>query len=371
VAVVGMLLGGFGATGAWGQMGDAVKLHGFGGWAMGYTSNDNRFARIASNEPDFGNYSLALNVTARATETITLHSQARWQNDAVGQQIKVDHLFVNWKVSSAYALRAGKIKNPLGVYTDIFDVGTLRPFYLLPQGLYHDVPEGYDGLGLNGRHRTSGWELGYDVIGGLMEFKPSFEDMPVGVDPQTNAPVFATVSTLSEGRDFFGGGVIVRPPIEGLELGVSAYSLKVWTSVAGSPMVLTSDDRVNVYAGSGEYLTERTSLRAEGMRVTGSSKFDAFFVEAAYKLTEHWQVAATFDWRDRDEPPAIVEQLGDHRSVGGAVNYWASPDVVFKLNYYHVTGNRLARPADAVTPALAGTLEDTTEVVIFGTQFSF
>jgi hypothetical protein len=193
----------------------------------------------------------------------------------------------------------------------------------------------------------------------------------VGVDPQTSAPIFATVDTLSEGRDFYGGGVIVRPPIDGLELGSSFYSLKLWTSIAGSPMMLQGEDRINVYAASGEYVTERVSIRAEGMRVTGPSEFDGFFVEAALKPTEHWQVAAAFDWRNRIEPPAIVEQLGDHHSVGCALNYWATSGVVFKLNYYHVTGNRLARPEDAVTPALAGTLEKTTEVVIFGTQFSF
>jgi hypothetical protein len=57
-------------------------------------------------------------------------------------------------------------------------VGTLRPFCLLPQGLYHDVPEGCTGLGLNGRHKLSRWEVGYDVIGGVMEFEDSFEDAP-------------------------------------------------------------------------------------------------------------------------------------------------------------------------------------------------
>ena len=41
---------------------------------------------------------------------------------------------------------------PFGNYTEIYDVGTLRPFYHLPQATYGptgQIAESYDGIGAN------------------------------------------------------------------------------------------------------------------------------------------------------------------------------------------------------------------------------
>jgi hypothetical protein len=371
IVLAGLCLS-FLSRGSWAQTtGPGVTLHGFGGWAAGYSDNENQFAKIADKELAFSNYYFALNTIAQPTEALALHTQVHWHQDLWGAEAHVDHAFVNWSPERGLTLRAGKIKNPLGIYTDIFDVGTLRPFYLLPQGLYADVPEGYVGVGTNLQQKLGRWEVVADLIGGQMEFQESREDLMVGVHPLTGLPVWATLGVHSEGRDFIGGGFFVRPPIDGLELGASAYSINVWTGVGGGEPQRSGTKRTNVVAGTGEFLRDKIILRAEGMRVTGDSEIDAFFAEGAYKLTDHWQVALSFDWRERTKPPMPVSDLGDHRSIGLALNYWIHPTVVAKLNYYNVTGNRLARPSDAVNVALAGKLDNKTQVVIFGTQFAF
>lgn len=360
-------------------VGGGVTIHGFGGWAAGYADNANNFAQIATKDLAVDNYSFALKVDAQPKETLTLLTQVEWEHNQWGEELKIDHLVAKWNFVAPLTLNAGKIKNPLGVYTDIFDVGTLRPFYLLPQGLYADVPEGYVGVGLNGRHKLGRWEVEADLIGGQMEFRETREEVPMVdpstgvpvVNPGTGMPVWASLAVDSQGRDFVGGGFVVRPPIEGLELGSSAYSINLWTSVLGSAWARSGEKRTNVVAATGELVRERLILRAEGMRVTGDSRINAFFVEGAYKLTDRWQAALSFDWRERMQPPPPVATLGDHRSVGLALNYWVHPTVVFKLNYYNITGNRLARPESAVDLALAGQLEKKTNVVVVGTQFSF
>jgi hypothetical protein len=350
---------------------ERLKIGGVGGWAAGYTDNDNQFGRIASHELAVDNYYLALNVASQVSKDVQIHSQIHWQADLFDQEVHVDHVFVDWKVSKVHSLRVGKIKNPLGVYTDIFDVGTLRPFYLLPQGLYCDVPEGYVGAGVNGRHPVGKWELEYDVIAGQMEFEDSIEDVPVAINPLSGQPVWASLRVSTEGRNFIGGGFVVHPPVTGLEIGSSYYSLDVWSGPQGGTLTHTATERTKVLAATGEYLNDRTTLRAEGMRVRGGTVIDAFFVEAAYKLTDHWQAAVMTDWRRRDATLVPVAQLAKHRSIGAALNYWVVPNVVFKLNGYHITGNRLARPDDAVNVGLAGALDNTTNAVVFGTQFSF
>ena len=98
-------------------------------------------------------------------------------------------------------------------------------------------------------------------------------------------------------------------------------------------------------------------------------------MESAYKFLDRWQLAASYDWYENKtletverSPAAFVK----HDAVGVALNYWASPNLVLKLNYYRVDGNVFAKPTEtSLQHAMAGTLEEKTDVVILGTQFSF
>ena len=89
------------------------------------------------------------------------------------------------------------------------------------------------------------------------------------------------------------------------------------------------------------------------------------------------------------EPMRVVGTIPDlvdiARQVGGerieadtiAVGYQdphyvdPKPSFVVKLNYYRVEGNFHARPELSIQRAMMGTLNDTTDVFIVGTQFSF
>jgi predicted porin len=182
---------------------------------------------------------------------------------------------------------------------------------------------------------------------------------------------YASVPVAARGRDVIGGGVLLRTPVEGLKIGASAYTMRLYGSVAGAPLTKLSDERQKAYAGAVEYLTDKISLRSEVLLTRGYEVDDTVYVEAAYKLTPHWQVAGTFEYLRFKEPAAVVASLDKHRAFGGALNYWVNPNVVFKLDYYRVDYNRVARPSDAVNRALAGTLPKTTDVVIGGVQFAF
>lgn len=61
----------------------------------------------------------------------------------------------------------GKVNQPFGISTEVFDVGTLRPFQVLPQAFYGPVgltSESYEGVGLTGSFPLlNSWHLSYDV----------------------------------------------------------------------------------------------------------------------------------------------------------------------------------------------------------------
>lgn len=348
---------------------EAVSIHGFGGWAAGYTSNDNDFNDVASKELAVENYYFTLNVFARPFKNATIHAQPTWESNLLGKEAKLDLVYLEWTFAPETRVRAGKIRNPLGVYTDIFKVGTLRPFYLLPNAMYRNGPESYAGVGLNRVQKLGSWELECDLVGGAMDFAPTVTDLMVGMNPGTGRPIFASVNSQREGRDLIGGGLIVRP-VKGLEVSLAGYGTDIWAGPLGA-VTDVSTKRTNALTGGLEYTTTNLSLRAEALGVWGDIDFKTGYVELAYMVTDHWQVAAQYDLQRRNDPPAIQKQLADHSAIGAAVNYWINSNVVWKANYYHVTDNYLARPGDAVNKALAGQLDRSTDVVLLGLHFSF
>jgi hypothetical protein len=353
------------------QIDERLSIHGFGGWAAGYTSNDNDFNDVASNDLALDNYYFTLNLLARPFDSVAVHAQPTWESNLRGREAHLDLVYVEWSFATDVSLRAGKIRNPLGIYTEIFKVGTLRPFYLLPNASYRHGPESYTGLGLNHLQKVGDWELELDVLGGKMDFLPNVTDLMVGMNPETNRPIFASVVSQREGRKLIGGGILVRPPIEGLEISLAGYNTDIYAGPMGQPVTDVGEERTTAINVGLEYMTNRLWLRAEGLDARGDIDFQTGFVELAYKLTDNWQVAAQYDVLRRKDPPAIVKALSDHSAFGFALNYWVNSSVVWKANYYRVTDNYLARPEDAVNRALAGELARDTDVFVLGVHFAF
>jgi hypothetical protein len=357
-----------------------LDIRGFGGWAAGYANNLNTYMGMANNDVEVNNYEFALNLLARPFENITIHAQPSWQpvpGVPGGNDLRIDLVYAEWKFLPGLKVEAGKIKNPIGLYTDIYKVGTLRPFYLLPAAMYRNVPHSYVGGGLSGVKHLGEWELEGHVLGGQIDLDPRPQDQQVGVNPATQQPIYRTLQITGQGRDFVGGGTVLSLPDKGLKISAQVYTLKLWAAVAGQAPAAVIDtrtgkpERTRAYSAAVEYVNDRVTLRAEGMVARKPTDFNTAYVEAAYKFDEHWQLAAQYDFFERTAPPAIVNQLRDHQVTSVGLNYWVKPNLVWKLNYSHVFGNYLARSADALGDALAGRLDDTTEVLIAGVQFSF
>ena len=150
-----------------------LSLNGFGSWAAGYT---NRNAYQTGSVPGrWDNAEFALDVAAHPDERLAIAAQVFFRNGGEAGEMtgRVDWAFASWRFSDAVTLRVGKVKQPFGIYGEIYDVGTLRPFQSLPAGIYGPadfVGESYFGAGLTGSFFSSGgWGLGYDLyLGELM-----------------------------------------------------------------------------------------------------------------------------------------------------------------------------------------------------------
>jgi hypothetical protein len=146
---------------------ERYSLRGFGGWALGRTDNDNTYGYVAAGETEYANYNFALNLAAQPAEKVSVRAQAFWGEDLRGRNLDLDYVFAQYAQSPKLKLRVGKVLSPLGLYTETYNVGTLRPFYLLPQfysGTTGLLPQAYLGAGLTGvLPLGEHWELSYDA----------------------------------------------------------------------------------------------------------------------------------------------------------------------------------------------------------------
>jgi hypothetical protein len=353
-----------------------IDIHGFGGWAYGKT--DGYKYSLGTEGGEYDNAEFALNVSAKPLEKLSVVAQIRLESGSDKEQAELDYAFAEWTFNDAARVRAGRVKHPFGIYGEVFDVGTVRPFYSLPQSLYGAngfTARAYNGAGITGNVPLGQWDLQYDVYGGQIE--GDFETPGL---LSTSSKYFSEPSITFGYRveNAYGGRLNVTTPIDGLTVGVSGYTGKAYTDLSN-----VDTDKRDVFAAHAEYARNRFAVRSEWGHLKNGSDFnvDAGYIETSYRIDDHWQVAARWDQVDVTLPgtnlgnlPAIFPQLLEHREAALGVSYWFSPNFVVRGSYQRTEGNRFAFPetSDEVKAALAtGILDDSTDMILVGAQFSF
>jgi hypothetical protein len=355
------LLLGAGPAGA--QEGQRVDLHGFGTWAYGNTNANTYLSGV----PDgyYGDISFLLNVSATVSERLRIVSQLGAQGTETEAELDLDSAFAEWKFSDRIKLRAGKVNQPFGLSTEVFDVGTLRPFLELPQAVYGPIgltSESYEGVGFTGTVPLNSWTLSYDLYGGALVFGEF-------VGPERfleGEPLQDHEHEIT--RNVIGGRLVFDTPLAGLRIGASALT----GSNAGSRR------RRSVAAAQAEYFTDAWSVRTEYARETvqDEERINGFYAEVAYRIDPQWQVASQYGRLTSDLDEMVVtgaSSLLDHEEIALGLNYWFHPSFVAKLAYHHVNGNRFAAPEleELAELVSSGGLRTKTNLVEFGVQFSF
>lgn len=356
-----LLLAAGAARGA--ALGDGVlTVNGFGGWAYGRTSANDYLHGARDGRWD--NASFALNVIAQPDERLQVAAQAFFappERGASQAHAMLDWAFASWRFSDAFTVRAGKVRQPFGLYGEIRDVGILRPFYSLPQGIYGDacfLGEAFDGAGATGEVALrAGWRLGYDVYGGQLAF-----------DEDIAPEIVAHPEKLAE----TGGGVTVEerhPSYGGLRLAL-------YTPVDGLSFRLTAAGSRGGHRAGGlsvEWLADPWTLRSEGFYSQDGEDVFAWagYVELARRLGRV-ELAARVDtsWTHPTgyRGDSTVMQ---HRDMAVGVGWWFTPQLVARAALHDVYGNRFAHPDafDGDPARLA--LDPRTILVEAGVQFAF
>ncbi len=358
---------------------DDLFIHGFGSWAFGDTDG-NRYL-IGEEDGRYDNVQFSLNIAATPHERVSIVTQVDFEQRRDDLETELDFAFVELSLLEHLKLRLGRVKHPYGLYAEVFDVGTIRPFHLLPQSIYGPngiTAQSYDGAGLRGRRNGARWGLEWDVYAGAFQGEIRVPG-PISGNPED---VFASEAVSDiEVDDVIGGRLNISTPIDGLMFGISGYSgEQTITNFAQS-----REQAYDVLGGHVEYLDTKWSIRAEfahfELENGNGFKADAIYAEVGYFVTEKWELAARYDDFEGSLPPDRLGQLPPFASqffvntdVGVGINYWYSTNLVLRLNAHFVEGNRFAFPldsADIMQVFQTGMLEEDTTLVLFGTQFSF
>ncbi|HYI08729.1 MAG TPA: porin [Thermoanaerobaculia bacterium] len=356
--------------------GSIIDIHGFGGWAYGKTGG-HKYS-LGTEGGEYDNAELALNVSAKPMEKLSVVAQMRLESGSDTEQAELDYAFAEWTFSDAVRVRAGRVKHPFGIYGEVFDVGTVRPFYSLPQSLYGSngfTARAYNGAGITGNVPVGKWDLQYDVYGGQIE--GDFETPGL----LSTSSAYFTEPSITFGyrvENAYGGRLNISTPVEGLIFGGSGYTGQAYTDLS-----TVDADKRDVFAAHAEYTHKGFAIRSEWGHLKNGGDFnvDGGYLETSYRIGEHWQIAGRWDQIDvtlpgtnLDRLPKIFPQLLEHREAALGLSYWFSPNFVVRGSYQLVEGNRFAFPetSDQVKAALAsGVLERDTDMILIGAQFSF
>lgn len=351
---------------------DAVEVHGFGGWTYGRT--DRNYFLAGHPEGDFRHVFLALNLSRRIDDKLSIQTQGEIHETHEATEVELDYAFADYRLGDQLSLRIGQVKHPFGIYTEVFDVGTLRPFIALPQAFYGPVGfagESFKGVGATGTAELGAWTLAYDAYAGGNDLKrfDAAEQFYRGEVPHAEGEEFEQQSN----RDVIGGRIVLQTPFRGLSFGGSSYT----GSVVPTPQD-PATTRHSVVAGQVSYRSNAVTLESEvGHSVRpGQERVTGGYVLGAYRLTPEWQVAMQHDRLTSRFPGADVTaapSLQFHRGTAVAVSRWVSRSLAVKTEYHYVSGNRLAMPHPDQLPAViaASALPGTTQLFQFGAQFAF
>jgi hypothetical protein len=343
-----------------------LTLSGFGEWGYGRTGGENAYL-IGTEDGEYEHAQFSLALTAQPQEDVVVAGQLFVVADG---ETSLDWAFAEYRVHDLLRVRAGKVKNPFGLFMEVKDVGTLRPFFALPQSIYgagNFGAESYLGAGITGEWQSKGgWGIEYDLYGGALElaaFEPG-EAAPVAEGlPQLD---FRGVVVEEEDvRDVVGGRVTLSTPVDGFTLRLSGYTGE-----------LSEEDRAAVarvvaYGVSVEWTLDRLQLRGELFRATeGDEETNvAGYAEVAWSFLPKLQAALRYEQSSHEKDDAVgPASLEDHREAALGLAYWPSPNLTFKASYHLVDGNRFAVPALSRDD---GSLDERTGLVVVGAQFSF
>lgn len=332
-----------------------VEIHGF--YSQGYIkSSSNEYLVDQSNHGSVDLVETGLTLGYQASDRLRLAGQVFgkgiWsgENQPVnsgtltgrrGAQFTVDLAFAQYSFCDGFGVRAGRIKQPYGLYNEVRDLDVARAQAVLPQSVYDNRDREYNfatnGVSAYGNiHAGKAGSFDYQLYGGKT-YMPA--DGTIGKQYGT-ADLGLSMITI---KWTAGGMVFWNPPVDGLRLGFSyrqhhgqhadAYIRNDLPVPAAAPTVIDASafdvdiDRVQNYLFSAEYVHDDFTLQAEYQRVVETRHLATLqtttTLPGPFYLTQPYSLG---DQHLNQEGAYLLAtwQLNEKWLVGGCAAVWSA-----------------------------------------------
>ena len=301
------------------ELSERIDLHGYGHQTFMQSSANTYMG--ADRSGTWNNNYLGLVLTGTLTEKSKLWAQVQGSSSRGDRQNpRVSWLFVDYQLNDAVRVHAGRVKLPLGLYTEYIDAKALHLAALEPS-LYQSYRTGgdmehdaYHGVGIDIEHEFGGGHLRWQAWGGR----------PFDVDPPEE----------SRDRRAWGGRVTWQPPIDGLKLMLSGYRTQVEHL---DHAFRSNEDRaiasVELARGPWELRAERSWHRE--IEPEGATFSHAWYVQGGYTFAARWTPYLRYDSvttdRARRADPSHYQ-----RTVAIGLGYKLGENLGLRLeNHFH------------------------------------
>lgn len=288
-------------------------------------------------------------------------------------RIKLDWATVDYQFGQALGLRAGRVKMPRGLYNEALDLDSVRPFVLLPQGVYdprlRDFQASFDGAMAYGN-------ISLRRVGSL-DYRAYYGDIPIPTNGGANRYFnngTARVLGPMKMDSVLGGSLFWNTPVQGLRTG---YSFSIFKNLISrsypSPEQIASNSS-DPYTKSTEgyprhlfsaeyvkgdwvlateygrehslYFTDTLPGIAKPKYLHRPTKFTAttHYYSISRRINSRFEVGAYFD-RYSDRTSTVSTKTGltkveslDQKDYALSVRFDATSHLLFKVEYHLYRG---------------------------------
>lgn len=207
------------------SMENGVDIHGF--ISQGYMLTTRNNYIVDSTDGTFQFNEMGLNFTTNPTDKLRMGAQffARDFGTVGNDKIVVDWAFADYRFKDWLGFRAGKIKNPMGLYNETRDIDMLRTSILLPVGVYdepyRETVTGIQGAGIYGDINSERFgTLNYQFLCGTNN-----------IDNDGGTALFVGQGNFdveeSEVKKVVSGALVYTDPTGSLRVGGTAYFIEM------------------------------------------------------------------------------------------------------------------------------------------------
>jgi len=286
-------------------------------------------------------------------------------------KLGIDWATVDYQPAQWFGLRAGRVKMPRGLYNEVLDLDSVRPFVLLPQSVYdarlRDFNAAFDGAMIFGN-------VPLKQLGSL-DYRIFYGDIPIDADAGANDyfnNIFPTTGIDIEMDSVRGGSLFWNTPLTGLRTGYSyssfqnLISFRQATTALGPPpapiltfLGTTATDSYDRHLLSIEYAKGPWVFAAEAGReqaiyqvhISGvrlldfDFQSDQFYVSAARRITP-WLELGTYYSYSRNEdlvvrstlPTPVSFPVLKQHDFAVSARFDINKNLIFKVEGHYLNG---------------------------------